>query len=191
MVITFLHLCIYVYVHACACLVYADTCVRVFMHMCVCGSQGSNSGVIHSSGIVHLAFLPLVLFFLFFFCKCTYRCVCMYAMHVCALDYKGLTWMSCVFFNYSALYILTLHFIYWGNASCWTWSLTILVGLASQFAQKATRLCLLRAGTTGGHHTCLSFTWVLGIWTSDACKSSGNTWKYHILHLMSVTTGEY
>lgn len=130
-------------------------------------------------------------FLSFFFCKCTYRCVCMYAMHVCALDYKGLTWMSCVFFNYSALYILTLHFIYWGNASCWTWSLTILVGLASQFAQKATRLCLLRAGTTGGHHTCLSFTWVLGIWTSDACKSSGNTWKYHILHLMSVTTGEY
>lgn len=184
MVITFLHLCIYVYVHACACLVYADTCVRVFMHMCVCGSQGSNSGVIHSSGIVHLAFLPLVLFFLFFFASvrtdvfACMRCMCVH------LTIK--VWHGC---HVSSS--ITLHFIYWGNASCWTWSLTILVGLASQFAQKATRLCLLRAGTTGGHHTCLSFTWVLGIWTSDACKSSGNTWKYHILHLMSVTTGEY
>ena len=78
MVITFLHLCIYVYVHACACLVYADTCVRVFMHMCVCGSQGSNSGVIHSSGIVHLAFLPLVLFFLFFLQVYVQMC-----LHVC------------------------------------------------------------------------------------------------------------
>lgn len=106
-------------------------CVYRYMCTCVCAYVCMwKPEVIHYLGTVHLAFSPLVLFFFLqvYVQMCLHVCdrVCTH-VHVCALEYKGLTWMSCVFFNYSVLYILR-------QCLLLNMDLPILAGLVSQFA---------------------------------------------------------
>lgn len=101
---------------------------------------------------------------------CMHACVCMcVGIHMCVGVY-ALTHacMQMPEANSGQSALITFHFAYWEKVSCWIHFIPVLASLASKLAGRFCCLCLLTAGITGGHHTCLvfiTFTWVLVTWS--------------------------